>query len=79
LKELVGYFHEIHTKYPDAELYVYRGLEEFEDPSLIDEMKKYSYIHFKGKLENKDLIGEFMKAEFWLYVALNISGLIFLR
>lgn len=67
LKELVNYFHEIHQKYPDAELYVYRGLEEFEDKSLIEEMKKYSYIHFMGKLENKDLIPEFMKAEYWLY------------
>jgi hypothetical protein len=67
LKELVSYFHEIHAKYPDAELYVYRGLEEFTDKTIIDEMQKYPYIHFKGKLENKDLIPEFMKAEFWLY------------
>jgi GR25 family glycosyltransferase involved in LPS biosynthesis/glycosyltransferase involved in cell wall biosynthesis len=67
LDKLVTYFHKIHDRLPDAELYVYRGLEEFQNQDIINEMKKYNYIKYMGKLQNKDLIKEFQKADFWFY------------
>ncbi|ARF08678.1 glycosyltransferase [Catovirus CTV1] len=67
LPKLINHFHTIKKHIPDAELYVYRGVEEFGDKSVIEEMGKYDYIKFKGKLPNKDLIPEIMKAEYWYY------------
>jgi GR25 family glycosyltransferase involved in LPS biosynthesis len=69
LSYMIEYFHEIHEKYPDAELYIYRGEEEFDEKNkeILKKIKDCKYIKFCGKYENKDLIPEFMKAEYWLY------------
>ena len=67
LLKLVSHFHTIKNKIPDAELYIYRGTEEFTDKKVIDDLNKYDYIKFKGKLPNKELIPEIMKSEYWYY------------
>ena len=66
LTVLIEYLHEIRKKISDAELYVYR--DESNMPiEIIDEMKKYNYIHYLGKINNEDLIKEFQSSEMWLY------------
>jgi GR25 family glycosyltransferase involved in LPS biosynthesis/glycosyltransferase involved in cell wall biosynthesis len=70
LNHLINYFEDIRKFMPDAQLYVYRGVEEFNNDfgkALITEMDKHEYIHFGGKLENHKVAEEFMKSEYWLY------------
>lgn len=66
LDKLVEYFHEIRVKIPDAELYVYRG-EDTVSNEIIEEMNKYNYIHYGGKLRHDKLIEEFETSEIWFY------------
>jgi len=63
---LMEYFHEIRKEVPDAELYIYRCKESFTD-EILNEIGKYDYIHFMGKLDNHRLLIEFLKADFWFY------------
>jgi glycosyltransferase involved in cell wall biosynthesis len=66
LTVLIEYLKEIREKLPDAELYVYR--DETNMPiEIIDEMNKYDYIHYLGKIDNDSLIKEFESSEMWLY------------
>lgn len=70
LRELIDYFHTIHSEFPYVELYVYRGKNSFNNnkcKDLIDIMDKYDYIHYKGKLSQKELATEFIKSDIWLY------------
>lgn len=69
LEKLIEYFHDIHKEFPDAELYVYRGRECFmkEEEPLLEEMKKYPYLHYMGKASNEKLALEFRKSDVWLY------------
>jgi glycosyltransferase involved in cell wall biosynthesis len=66
IEKLMEYFHEIHQHIPDVELYIYRGRESFTD-EILNEIQKYDYIHFMGKLDNHQLLLEFLKADFWFY------------
>lgn len=66
LMTLISHFSHIRNLLPDAELYVYRGLEEF-DHYMLEHIKKFPYVKFMGKKENKDLIPEIQKAEYWYY------------
>jgi len=67
LSQLIEHFHTIREKIVDAELYIYRGLEEFNNQKIVEELKKFDYIKFQDKLPNKKLIPEIMKAEYWYY------------
>lgn len=65
LKELVNHFHIIKQHLLDAELYIYREINEFDnDPALLQEINKYNYIHLEDK---KESIKEIVKADFWYY------------
>lgn len=66
LSHMLEYFHEIRRRIPDAELYIYRGKEDF-TADLLTEMSKYKYIHYMGTLNNSDLIKEFQKSDVWFY------------
>lgn len=66
LNKLIEYFHDIKKQIPDAELYVYRD-ENAIDELLLNEMDKYDYIHYGGKLDNKEVIKEFQKSDIWFY------------
>jgi glycosyltransferase involved in cell wall biosynthesis len=66
LNVLIEYLIEIKKHLPDAELYVYR--DESNMPNdIIENMKKYDYIHYLGKIDNDSLIKEFESSEMWLY------------
>jgi glycosyltransferase involved in cell wall biosynthesis len=66
LKELVGHFHVIRRHIPDAELHVFRGLEEFQG-GLLEELRRYPYIKFRGKVANEHIAEEWLRAEYWYY------------
>ena len=66
VKTLIDYFHEIKKKLPDAELYIYRDKGSIED-EVFEEMQKYDYIHYGGKLEHNKIIEEFESSEMWFY------------
>ena len=69
LEKLIEYFHDINFEFPQAELYIYRGKECFNEKEapLLEEMKKYPYIHYMGKASHEKLALEFRKASVWLY------------
>ena len=66
LDKLVKYFHEIKKYITDAELYIYRGKEGF-STELLNEIENCQYIHYKGKMDNNELIKEFYKSDVWFY------------
>jgi len=64
--KLIEYFHDIRLKIPDAELYIYRDSSCFSQ-EILDEMEKYDYIHYGGKLDHKKIPDEFESSEIWFY------------
>lgn len=66
IENLIDHFHEIKRRIPDAELYIYRDRTAFSD-DIYDEMLKYDYIHYGGKLTNDELIKEFQSSDIWYY------------
>jgi len=69
LKELVFNFSIIKEKLPDAELWVYRGEDDFkgEYKDFLELMKTIPYIKFMGRVDNNELVEHQMKSDFWYY------------
>lgn len=69
LDKLVEYFHEIHKLVPDATLYIYRGLDDFNKESLqiLKDIEDCDYITYGGKIPQQELAVEFLKSDFWFY------------
>ena len=67
LTYLLSIFPLIKEKWPESQLYIFRGREEFTPGQLqtIEELK--DYVFYKGCLDNKSLIQEFLLADVWLY------------
>jgi len=63
---MLDYFHIIKKEIVDAELYIYRDITAFSDYAL-EEMKKYNYFHYGGKISNDDIIKEFQSSDVWFY------------
>lgn len=63
---LLKMFPMIHSEFPEAKLYIYRGSESFTKEQL-DEIGKYPYIHYMGEKPNDIIIDEFMSSGVWLY------------
>lgn len=66
INKMLEYFHVIRKRIPDAELYVYRDKTAFSDEDM-NEMLKYNYIHYKGKLNHNKIPEEFESSEIWFY------------
>jgi len=66
LLKLIEYLNIIRKKIPDLELYVYRDQSNMPD-IIIEEMNKYDYIHYGGKLEYDKTIEEFESSDIWFY------------
>lgn len=64
--KMIDYFHKIREKLPSAELYIYRDETSFSD-YVLEEIKKYHYIHYGGKLDHEKIPDEFESSEFWFY------------
>jgi glycosyltransferase involved in cell wall biosynthesis/GR25 family glycosyltransferase involved in LPS biosynthesis len=69
LRELVFNFSKIKEKLPDAELWVYRGEDDFkgEYKDFLELMKTIPYIKFMGRVDNNELVEHQMKSDFWYY------------
>ena len=68
LTELVNNFASIRKEIPDAELWVYRGEDEFKDyKPLLELIKSSNYIKFMGRIDNEDLAKHQLAADFWYY------------
>jgi glycosyltransferase involved in cell wall biosynthesis/GR25 family glycosyltransferase involved in LPS biosynthesis len=69
LKQLVNNFKFIKKEIPDAELFVYRGEEDFdsEHSELLNVIKSTEYIKFMGRVENEELAEHQLAADFWYY------------
>ena len=59
-------FEIIRSILPDAELFVFRDNKSFSD-EMLQYMRTKPYIHYKGKISNKELIVEFQKSDYWYY------------
>ena len=66
IDKMLEYFHIIRKNIPDAELYVYRDETAFSEEAM-EEMLKYDYVHFGGKIDNDNIIEEFKSSEMWFY------------
>lgn len=66
LDVLLGCFHEIHEQIPAAELYIYRGSEDF-SKEILEEIDACGYIHYMGALDNVALAREFLTTDVWFY------------
>ena len=64
--KLLEYFHEIKKRLPDAELYIYRDETAF-SPEVLDEMSRFDYFHYGGKIHNDKIIEEYLSSEMWFY------------
>ena len=69
LRQLVEHFSIIKKLLPDAELWVYRGEDDFvgEYIQLLELIKTIPYIKFMGRFDNNDLVEHQMMADFWYY------------
>lgn len=69
LKQLVENFSNIKEKLPDAELWIYRGEDDFqgEYKDFLQLIKTIPYIKFMGRCDNNELVEHQMKADFWYY------------
>jgi len=69
LKQLVDNFSKIKEKLPDAELWIYRGEDDFqgEYKDFLQLIKTIPYIKFMGRFDNNELVEHQMKADFWYY------------
>ena len=55
----------IHNVFPDTELHIFRNYENYEN--FVKSIKDLTYIHFHGNVNNKQIIEEFKKSEYWFY------------
>ena len=69
LKQLVNNFSSLREKLTDAELWVYRGEDDFtgEYKDLLELIKTIPYIKFMGRFDNNELVEHQMMADFWYY------------
>ena len=69
LEQLVNNFESIRKEIPDAELFVYRGEEDFDSDhtDLLKVIKSTEYIKFMGRVENEELAEHQLAADFWYY------------
>ena len=69
LKHLVNNFKSIRKEIPDAELFIYRGEEDFDSDhsDLLNVIKSTEYIKFMGRVENEELADHQLAADFWYY------------
>ena len=68
LEQLLDYLEIIKEEYPLTELYMYRDETTFKDHKyLLDRINNTNYVHFCGRLDQSDLIKEFIKTDIWLY------------
>ena len=69
LQQLVNNFNSIKEEIPDAELWVYRGEEDFgsEHKDLLELIKTTDYIKFMGRVENNSLAEHQLASDFWYY------------
>lgn len=66
IDKMIEYFHKIKEKLSDAELYIYRDETAFSE-NILEEFKKYDYIHYGGKLDHEKIPDEFESSEIWFY------------
>jgi len=66
IDKLLEYFHDIHKKLPDAELYIYRDETAFSEEVHV-EMQKYDYFHYGGKIDYEQITKEFESSDIWFY------------
>ena len=66
LYKLMIYLDKIKKEIPDLKLYVYRDRSNVPD-DIFDEMKKYDFVHYGGKISNDEVIKEFETSEIWFY------------
>ena len=55
----------IHDVFPDTELHIFRNYLNHQN--FVDSMKELTYVHFHGNVNNKQIIEEFKKSEYWFY------------
>jgi glycosyltransferase involved in cell wall biosynthesis len=55
----------IHNVFPDTELHIFRNYDAKQE--FVDSVKDLTYIHFHGNVNNKQIIEEFKKSEYWFY------------
>ena len=69
LEQLVNHFDKIQQKLPDAELWIYRDENSFNEhhQSLLVQIKSIPYIKFMGRFDNNDIVEQQMMADFWYY------------
>lgn len=68
LKELVNNFTKIKQELPDAELWIFRGEDEFDNhKELFKLINETSYIKFMNRIDNNELVNHQMMADFWYY------------
>lgn len=63
---LLKLFPDIHSEFPETELYIYRGGESFSKQQL-DTIAQYPYIHYLGAKPNEFIAEEFLSSGIWLY------------
>jgi glycosyltransferase involved in cell wall biosynthesis len=68
LTQLVDNFSKIRKELPDAELWIYRGEDDFKNfESLLTLIKTIPYIKYMGRIDNNELVNHQMMADFWYY------------
>lgn len=70
LNTLIECFLKIRNKIPNAELYVYRGMEEFNTPELkklLQLINLSKCMHYMGAVSNDQIMLELAKSDVWLY------------
>jgi glycosyltransferase involved in cell wall biosynthesis len=55
----------IHDVFPDTELHIFRNYENY--GNFVESIKDLTYIHFHGNVNNKQIIEEFKKSDYWFY------------
>ena len=65
IERCVEIIQKIHSVFPDTELYVFRDFGKHHD--FIESISHLSYIHFRGKVSNIQIIEEFKQSDFWFY------------
>lgn len=67
LSFLLNIFPMIQEKYPESQLHIYRGKEEFTSEELEFISAYDTIIHYHGALPNNELVEKFLESEVWLY------------
>lgn len=68
----INTFHKIHKEFPECELHIYRGHEQFEnDKELIKKNKVFPYIKYHRYLPNDKLMKELETTDIWLFPTFN--------